>query len=50
MVLEMVKIHQEGKGDPKFQISWRIDMGNPVKMTPVLNPEVGVKSDSWVWR
>ena len=40
----------EGHGDPKFQISWRLDIWNFVKMTPVLHPGVGVKSDRWVWR
>ena len=51
VVVEDLRAHgervrgKEGLGDPKFQISWRLDICNPVKMTPVLHPGVGVKSD-----
>ena len=50
MGLELVRIHQICHGDAKFQISWRLEIRNPVKMTTVLHPGVGVKSDRWVWR
>ena len=46
---EMFSIHQKCHGDAMFHISWRQDIRNPVKMTPVLHLGVGVKSDRWVW-
>ena len=39
---EMVKIQQNCHRDAKFQISWRLDIKNPVKMTSIseLDPRV----------
>ena len=47
--LEMFSIHPKCHGDAMFHISWRQDIRNPVKMTPVLHLGVGVKSDRWFW-
>ena len=35
---------------PKFKISWRLVIRNPVKIDPVLHPGAGFLSDIWVWK
>ena len=50
MGLAMVRIHQKCNGDANFHISWRLDIRNPVKKTPILHLGVGVKSDRGLLR
>ena len=48
MGLEMLK--NRNVMEMLVQISWRLEIRNIVKMTPVLHPGVGVKIDRWLQR
>ena len=42
---EMVRIYQKYHREAKFQISWRLNIRNPIKITPVIHPGVGSYRD-----
>ena len=39
----MVRIHQKCNGDAKFQMSRRLDIRKPIKMTPVFHLLTGIE-------